>query len=286
MGKIFEGVGCALITPMNKDESINYDAFIELLKNVNNDVNAVFVHGTTGEGSSLTDDEKVELLNLCDEYLNSSIKIVASISENVTSKAIKEMRYLENWATRIDGHLVLTPFYNKCSQEGLRQHFSNILNATEKSVILYHVPSRTNVDITIETMRELKKFKNLAGIKYADRELLMISQLSNEFKDEDFGIYCGDDDLFLPMLENGAHGVISAAANVYHQEFKEIYEQFVQTKNSPTFFENLTKYQGLYKDVNPIGVKYLFCLKNNFDANYRLPLCQPSEEYKAYLGSL
>ncbi len=277
---MFKGSGVALVTPFTKENNINYTKLEELINmHIQNKTDAIIVCGTTGESSTLSNDEKKELINFSVKIANGKIPIIAGTGSNNTKIAIEMTKYAKKVGA--NGALVVTPYYNKCNMEGLYEHYLEIANAvSDFPIILYNVPSRTGVNISVDTIKKLSKIKNIVGLKEASPDISRIINIRN-IVDENFLIYSGNDDLILPILSVGGSGVISVLANILPNEVHDIcYEYF--DGNSKTsknlFFKIFDLAQKLFIDVNPIMIKECMNILEYDVGKTRLPLTSTSKE--------
>ena len=269
---VFRGVGTAIVTPMNAN-GVDYDAFERLIEwQIAEGVNALVVAGTTGEGSTLTDDEHKEVLRFSVEKVNGRVPIVAGTGSNDTAYAIALTKY----ACEIgcDAMLLVTPYYNKATQRGLIESFRAIADASTKPCILYNVPSRTGCNLTPASCAILAEHPNIVGIKEASGNISQVAEIAALTKGE-FDIYSGNDDQIVPMMSLGAQGVISVLSNILPNETHQMcYEYF--EGNCQKAMEMQIRYSGLIEalfcDVNPTPVKQAMNLIGMEVGPCRLPL--------------
>ncbi len=270
---IFKGSGVAITTPFKEDGSINFNALknhIEFL--IKNETDAIIVAGTTGEGATLSEQEHLEVVKYTVNMVNKRIPVIAGTGSNNTAKA----RALTEACTKlgVDGFLVVTPYYNKGTQQGLIEHFATISNVTTLPIILYNVPSRTNVNIEPETIFELSKVENIIGIKEASGDLSQVIKIKKLCGDE-FYIYSGNDDQIIPILSLGGDGVITVLGNILPKETHDIVYKYLNGDRKESLqlqLKYLDLINLLFVEVNPIPVKSALNLMN-FEAGYlRLPL--------------
>lgn len=208
----FTGCGTALITPFKQDLSVDYDAFRALVKGqINAGINFLVPLGTTGETPCLEEDEKIELLRITNEEAKGQVPVVVGAGMNSTLHTIKNMEMLAKVGT--DAFLVVTPYYNKPTQEGMYNHFKAIAASTDKPVILYNVPGRTGVNMSAQTCLKLAEISNIIGTKEASGNYAQISGIIKNAP-EDFIVLSGNDDEVLSLMATGADGVISVASNI------------------------------------------------------------------------
>ena len=209
---IFTGAGVAIVTPMHDDGSVNYAALGELIEmQIAGGTDAIIICGTTGESSTLTDDEHRECIRYTIEKVNKRIPVIAGTGSNDTAYAIELSKDAE--AMGADGLLVVTPYYNKTSQRGLVAHYTAIADAVNIPIILYNVPSRTGVNISLDTYKILAEHKNIAAAKEASGNISAIAKLIAECGDK-LDVYSGNDDQIVPIMALGGKGVISVLSNV------------------------------------------------------------------------
>ncbi|SDG21511.1 4-hydroxy-tetrahydrodipicolinate synthase [Marvinbryantia formatexigens] len=271
---IFKGVGTAMITPMHEDGSINYPMFRELLNmQVSNHADAVIIAGTTGEGSTLTDEEHIELVRYAVKEINGQIPVIAGAGSNNTAHAVRLSRECERAGA--DGLLHVTPYYNKASQEGLYLHFKACAEATSLPVILYNVPSRTGVNIYPATYKRLSAIDNIVACKEASGNFSQIAKIAALCKD-DLTIYSGNDDQITSALALGGKGVISVLANICPKETHDICQSYFDgnsERSDSLQLKYLNLIEALFLDVNPIPVKQAMRVMGYEVGHCRLPLC-------------
>ncbi len=253
---IFKGCGTAIATPF-KDGTVNLDEFKRLVKfQIENKADSIIVCGTTGESPTLSVDEKIELIKCAVEVSNKKIPIIAGTGSNDTKKAIEMSKIAEDLGA--DGLLVVTPYYNKCTQNGLIEYYKSIAKSVSIPIIMYNVPSRTGVNITPETCYELSKIPNIVAIKEASGNISQVAKIASLCKNN-LQIYSGNDDQILPVLSLGGIGVISVLANikpnVVHKMCYDYFEGNTQSA-SKIQLENLSLINTLFDEVNPIPIKY------------------------------
>lgn len=271
---IFKGAGTALVTPMHEDGSINYQTFRELLQmQVANKADAVVIAGTTGEGSTLSDDEHIELVEFAVKEINGKIPVIAGAGSNNTAHAIWLSRECEQVGA--DALLHVTPYYNKTSQQGLYLHFKTCAEATGLPIILYNVPSRTGVNIFPATYKRLSEIDNIVACKEASGNFSQIAKIAALCK-EDLSIYSGNDDQITSALAIGGKGVISVLSNICPKETHDICQFYFDgnTEESDNLqLQYLDLIEALFLDVNPIPVKQAMRAMGYAVGPCRLPLC-------------
>ena len=272
---IFTGAGVAIVTPMNADGSINFDKLGELIEwQIAEGTDAIIICGTTGESSTMGDDEHVEAIRYAIEKVNHRIPVIAGTGSNHTEYAVGLSKKAEELGA--DAVLLVTPYYNKTSQKGLIVHYTTIANAINIPIILYNVPSRTGVNITPETLKELSKVKNIVAVKEASGNISQIARVAALCGDE-LDIYSGNDDQIVPIMALGGKGVISVLSNVMPKETHEITQLCLENKYPEANAKmnkllDLANSNGLFCDVNPIPVKEALNLMGWDVGECRLPL--------------
>jgi 4-hydroxy-tetrahydrodipicolinate synthase len=274
--KKFTGTGVALVTPFHQDGSIDFASLKKLLVHTSAGVDYFVVLGTTGESATLTKEEKKEVLQFVLKNNPKKLPLVYGIGGNHTASVLEE---IENTNFKgVSALLSVSPYYNKPSQEGIRQHFKKIADTSPLPVILYNVPSRTSSNLTAETTLKLAQHKNIIGIKEASGSLEQCMKIAKS-KTKDFLLISGDDLFTLPLYSIGGVGVISVLANAFPTRFKKI-TQYAKEENygrAATETLQLLEINGpMYEEGNPTGVKYLLSLMKICKPHVRLPLAEPS----------
>ena len=280
---LFIGCGTAIATPFCKS-GINFDEFKKLIEfQIREGIDSIIVCGTTGESATMTTEEKKQAIKFAVEVANKKVPIIAGTGGNNTASSIEMSQYAESVGA--DGLLLVTPYYNKCTQEGLIKHYEAIAKSVSIPIIVYSVKSRTGVNIEPSTCLELSKISNIVGIKEASGDLSQVAKIANLCKDNLY-IYSGNDDQTLPILSLGGIGVISVLSNVAPKYTHDIVENFLNGKT-----EIATKMQldaiplinSLFSEVNPIPVKAALNLIGYNYGTPRLPLTKMSEEKEKIL---
>ena len=278
--EIFKGVGTAIVTPFT-DDDVNYDEFGRLLENqINAGVSAVIVCGTTGESATMSEEEKKKLIKYAIDKTANRIKVIIGTGSNNTISAIKMSQYAEKMGA--DGLLLVTPYYNKTTQEGLIAHYKAIADSVSLPIILYNVPSRTGVNILPETCQKLAKIDNITGIKEASGDISQVAKIASLCGD-DFAIYSGNDDQVIPILSLGGKGVISVLSNVMPEYTVEMLDSFWKgdyEKAGKMQVEAIEMIDALFCEVNPIPVKYVLNQMGYDFGKPRLPLVELSSKGK------
>lgn len=288
---MFRGSAVAIVTPFNHDKSINYKSFEKLLEfHLINDTDAIVVCGTTGESSTLTDEEKLAMIEFSAKKIDGKIPVIAGTGSNNTMHAKNLTLQAKNCGA--DAALVVTPYYNKTTQNGIVEHYKEISKA-DLPIIIYNVPSRTGLNILPDTYNDLLQIKNVIGVKEASANISQIMQIKynvNKFIDENknnFYIYSGNDDQIVPTLSLGGDGVISVLANIFPKQVHQICEKYFSKDIESSLelqLEFLPLINDLFCEVNPIPIKYAMN-KMGFDVGeYRLPLTKISNENEKRLN--
>ncbi len=281
---IFTGAGVAIVTPMNPDGSVNYAALGELIEmQIAGSTDAIIICGTTGESSTLTDEEHRECIRYTVEKVNKRVPVIAGTGSNDTAYAIELSKEAEKMGA--DGLLLVTPYYNKTSQRGLIAHYTAIADAVNIPIILYNVPSRTGVNIAIDTYKTLAEHKNIVAAKEASGNISAIAKLIAECGDK-LDVYSGNDDQIVPIMALGGKGVISVLSNVAPKQTHNI-AQLCLDNNCAEAAKLAARYlklaNSLFIDVNPIPVKEALNMMGVNAGPCRLPLYEMEEAKKETL---
>ncbi|MBQ9208850.1 MAG: 4-hydroxy-tetrahydrodipicolinate synthase [Oscillospiraceae bacterium] len=278
---IFTGAGVAIVTPMNADGSVNYEALGDLIEiQIKGKTDAIIICGTTGESSTLTDEEHRECIRYTIEKVNHRIPVIAGTGSNDTAYAIELSKEADSMGA--DGLLLVSPYYNKASQKGLIAHYTAIADAVNIPCILYNVPSRTGCNILPETMKVLGQHKNIAAVKEASGNISQIAKIFAECGDL-IDVYSGNDDQIVPIMSLGGKGVISVLSNVAPEIAHNI-AQLCLDNNFPEAAAMAARYlrlcNALFCDVNPIPVKEALNMMGFPAGPCRLPLCETEDSKK------
>lgn len=282
---IFTGAGVAIVTPMYQDGTVNYDKLDELIEfQIANHTDSIIITGTTGEASTLSEEEHVECIRFAVEKVAKRIPVIAGTGSNCTETAI----YLTKEAEKAgaDGALVVTPYYNKATQKGLVQHFGMIAQNTSLPLILYSVQSRTGVNILPQTVAELRSVhENVVAVKEASGNISQVADIM-QMTQGDIDVYSGNDDQIVPILSLGGKGVISVLSNVCPQETHDIVARFLDgdvAGSRELQLKSLPLVHALFCEVNPIPVKTAMNLMGMEVGPLRLPMTPMEEANKARL---
>ena len=277
---IFQGCGTAIVTPFTED-GVNFEEFKKLIEfQIENEVEAIIVCGTTGEASTMTTDEKKETIKFAIDIVAGRTKVVVGTGSNNTRAAVEMSKFAEEAGA--DGILVVTPYYNKTTQQGLIAHYSEIAKAVKLPIIMYSVPGRTGVNILPETCKELSKIENIVAIKEASGNISQVAKIASLCGD-DLAIYSGNDDQIIPVLSLGGKGVISVLSNIMpkytHDMTKKYFEGNVEEATKMQL-DVIDLIDALFVEVNPIPVKHALNLMGFNFGKPRLPLIEMSEKNK------
>lgn len=270
---LFTGAGVAIVTPFNKDGSINYEMLENLIDyQIENSTDAIIICGTTGESPSLDHEEHSNAIKRCVEHVAGRVPVIAGTGSNDTAYAVKLSNSAEE--AGVDGLLMVTPYYNKTSQAGLIDHYNYIADRVSTPIIIYNVPSRTGVNIKPETYLELSKHKNIIAAKEANGDISSVAQ-TRRLCGDNLSIYSGNDDQITAFMSLGAKGVISVLSNIVPQVAHDIVYKYLEgdVKGSAALqLEYLDLCNSLFSDVNPIPVKEALNMIGTNVGNCRLPL--------------
>lgn len=282
---IFKGAGVALVTPYNEDESINYEALGELVEEqIKGHTDAIIVCGTTGEPATMTDEERTSCMEFVVKKVAGRIPVIAGTGCNCTRNAIALSKKAE--AIGVDGLLVVTPYYNKATQDGLYEHYKAIAASTKLPIIMYNVPSRTGCNIMPQTAARLgKECENIVGIKEASGNISQVAELAALTKGH-LDIYSGNDDEVIPILSLGGIGVISVLSNVAPQQTHDMVMEYLDGDREKALqlqLSFLPLIHALFCEVNPIPVKAALNMLGKNAGVVRLPLTNLSKKNRPQL---
>lgn len=275
---VFNGSAVALVTPMNDDGSVNYDALKRLIAfHLDNKTDAIVAAGTTGESATLTDEEHLKVIAFCVKQAGGKIPVIAGAGSNNTAHAVFLSKQAE--ACGADALLHVTPYYNKASQKGLYLHFKACADAVKRPVILYNVPTRTSVNILPETYQRLSEIPNIVAVKEASGNFSQMAKIASLCGDN-LAIYSGNDDQITSALALGAKGVISVLANLAPEQTHEICQSYFDgdsARSDTLQLQYLELIENLFSDVNPIPAKQALNFMGFGVGRCRLPLCDMDE---------
>lgn len=284
MTPLFIGSGVALVTPFDKDGKINFNLFKKLIENqIANNTDAVVVCGTTGEGSTLTVEERLELFSFASKTINNRVPLICGTGSNSTSFTLDVAKRAEECG--IDAHLMVTPYYNKTSQSGLVEHYFTLADKLQKPIIVYNVPSRTGMNIKPETYKKLSEHSNIIGVKEADTCIPKLIK-SIVLCEDKLDFYCGNDDLISVCTSFGFKGVVSVLANImpkYTHDMAMLGVNGKCEKCSKMQKNVMELVESLFIDVNPIPIKAAMKIAGIDAGSCRLPLSELSDDCKKIL---
>lgn len=282
---IFTGAGVAIITPFNEDGSVNYEEFGRIIDDqINGGSDAIIVCGTTGESSTMDHDEHIEVIKYCVEKVAGRVPVIAGSGSNCTREAINISKRAEEVGA--NGLLCVTPYYNKCTQEGLYQYYKAISDAVNIPIIMYNIPGRTGTTIQPETaVRIAKEVKNVVAIKEASGNISAVAKLA-ALADGCIDIYSGNDDQVLPILSLGGKGVISVWSHVAPKKVHDMVYAYLNGDTATATklqLEAIDVIGALFCEVNPIPVKAAMNMLGYKAGPVRAPLTELSDAHKELL---
>jgi len=282
---VFTGAGTAIITPFKNGE-IDYENYYKLIEfQIENKIDAIIVCGTTGEASTLSDDEHKKMIDVTAEKVNGRVKVIAGAGSNDTAYAVEMSKYCEK--AGVDGILHVTPYYNKTTQKGLVRHFSDIADSVNTPVILYNVPSRTNLSITAQTYYELSKHENIVATKEAGN--ISLAAQTRALCGDDLAIYSGEDANNVPILSLGGIGVISVLSNLVPRDVHDICELYFKgevKKSAELHIKYIDLIDALFCETSPVPVKTAMAEMKLDKGELRLPLVEMDEKNFFSLASV
>jgi 4-hydroxy-tetrahydrodipicolinate synthase len=274
---VFEGAGVAIVTPFYDDGGINFDELKRLIEfQIEQKIDSIVICGSTGEAATMTEEEHVAAIKFAVDTVAGRVPVIAGTGSNDTAFGVELTK--KAYELGADAALLVTPYYNKCTQEGLFRHYAKIAEAVpELPIILYNVPSRTNVNIGPELLKRLSVYENIIGVKECN--FGQVPEIYSLCGDR-YALYSGEDGLAVPMLSLGAKGVISVVANVLPNETSKMIHDYLNgdiesAKNTQIRFIPLVK--AMFCEVNPIPVKEAMNILGWNAGNCRLPLCEMSK---------
>lgn len=277
----------AMITPFTRDGEIDWPQVANLVEHlIRTGTETLVVAGTTGESPTLRHEEKLELFRRVTRQADGRVKVIAGTGSNNTEASIRLTKEAEE--AGVDGIMLVGPYYNKPSQEGLFRHFQAIAEATSLPVMLYNVPGRTGMNISVDTMVRLTELDNVVAIKEASGNLTQVTELVSRVP-EKVAVYSGDDKLLLPILAVGGVGVVSVASHLVGPQLKEMMDAFFSgdvTRAARLHQRYSPLFEGLFITSNPVPVKYAVHLKGLCEPTVRLPLVPPTEEERRHIENL
>lgn len=284
--ELFTGSGVALVTPFDENGDVNYSRLREILEfHVINHTDAIIVTGTTGEGSTLSDEEKISVIEFTVDIINNRIPVIAGTGSNDTRHAVEFSKRVEKLG--VDGLLVVTPYYNKGNENGIYEHYKAIAEGVKIPVILYNVPSRTGVNLSIPLLKRLAQIENITALKEASGNISYVAEVAREVPELD--IYSGNDDMVVPVLSLGGKGVISVSANIIPDISHDMTVSFLKgdvkkARELQLKYNDLVN--ALFLETNPVPVKEAMNFLGYEVGNCRLPLGAMNESNRARLTDI
>lgn len=276
---LFKGSGVAIVTPFDEKDGVNFEKLRELLEwHIENDTDAIIICGTTGEASTMSEKEKKDTIKFTVDVVNKRIPVIAGTGTNNTKASVDMSIWAES--VGVDGLLVITPYYNKTSQQGLVEHFKAIANSVKIPLILYNVPGRTGMNLLPATLLKLKDVNNIAAVKEASGNISQIANIKALCGDR-FDIYSGNDDQVIPILSLGGSGVISVLANIIPKDVHNMCHLYFEGKTKEALdiqLKTLALNNAVFIETNPIPIKTAMNIMNMNVGNLRLPLFRMGEE--------
>lgn len=283
----FGRVLTAMVTPFDKQGDVDYDTMTRLIEHLlNNGTEGLIITGTTGESPTLNDEEKISIYKHVVKIVNERIPVIAGTGTYNTLHSIELTKEAEH--AGVDGIMLVTPYYNKPNQHGLYEHFATIAKATKLPIMLYDIPSRSGINLETETVVELSHIPNIVSLKDASGNLSHTATVIHSTSDE-FTVYSGDDEMTLPILSIGGHGVVSVASHIIGREISEMIEAFItgDVEVAAQMHRSLLPVMtGLFLAPSPVPVKTALNIKGVHVGGVRQPLLQLSEVEKQQLKQL
>ena len=283
--KKFQGVYTAIVTPFNPDETIDYASYEKLInEQIESGVAGIVVCGTTGESPTLSGSEQKELIKYTVEKVNKKVQVIAGTGSNNTSHAIEMTKYAES--VGVDCALVVNPYYNKPTQEGLYRHFKAVANSVGMSIMVYNIKGRTGVNVETDTLLRLtNECDNIDSVKEASGDIDQMKEVIEKTNDN-FSVLSGDDGITLDLIKEGGDGVVSVASNILPKEMVELVKyalngEFEKAKNVNDKLNDFFEVE--FIETNPIPIKAALSLAGKIQEVYRLPMCELSSDSKEEL---
>ncbi len=290
--KRFEGVYTALVTPFNKDSSVDEEALRKLVDfQIEEGITGILPMGTTGESPTVTHEENLEVIKIVIEQAKGRVPVIAGTGSNSTSEAKDMTKKAQELGA--DASLQVTPYYNKPNQEGLYRHFTEIADSIDIPLIIYNIPGRTGRNIELETMMKLAAHPNITAVKEASGDIQQIMETIDK-KPEDFTVLSGDDNLAFPVTALGGSGVVSVASNIIPGRMVQMITDALRGNIAGArqeHYRHMSLFKALLKlDTNPIPIKYALAAKKMIQEYYRLPMCPLNKDkrkvFKKILSAL
>ena len=277
----------ALVTPFHEDGSVNFDQLRQWVEwHIENKTDAILTLGTTGESSTMSHEEDDDVLRCVVETAAGRVPVIAGTGSNSTQTMLEKSQRAQ--ALGADGLLLISPYYNKANTEGMYRHFATVVDAVDIPAILYNVPGRTGCSIAVSVVERLASHPNVAGIKEASGDMSYAMKIAHCVSDS-FALWCGNDDITLPLLSIGGSGVISVWANIMPRQCHDMVMNYLEG-NRQAAIDTAVKYldlmNGLFMEVNPIPVKTAMNMMGMNAGSFRLPLCEMTQEHQAQMRAL
>lgn len=271
---LFKGAGTALVTPFS-DGKVDYGSLSGLLNwQVSQGIDAIVSCGTTGEASTLNDEEHIDIVRFTVDKVKKKVPVIAGAGSNDTKHALEMSQALEQAGA--DGLLLVTPYYNKCTQKGLIKHYEKIADSVNIPILLYSVPGRTGVNISPSSIGYLSGHPRIAGVKEASGNMSQVVEIARYVSD-DFALYSGNDDMIVPLLSVGGSGAISTVSNVIPRDVSLMVHHYLRGdvgKSKTMQLAMKPLIDAMFLEVNPIPVKAALSMMEKIKPEYRLPLCE------------
>jgi len=281
---VFTGAAVAIITPFNEDGSVNYDCFGKIIEDqIAGSTDAIVVCGTTGESATMPDEEHLEVIEYCVKKVAGRVPVIAGTGTNDTAHCIRLSQGAEKLG--VDALLLVTPYYNKTTQRGLIAHYTKVAQSVSLPIILYNVPSRTGLNITPETLKELSKVENIVAVKEASGNISQVAKIA-QLCGDDMTIYSGNDDQIIPILSLGGKGVISVLSNVAPKQTHDMIASYLDGDVKTALklqLDAIELVDALFIEVNPIPAKAAMNMLGYDAGPLRMPLCEISDSNKEIL---
>lgn len=270
---MLKGAITALITPFKNGE-VDYDAYTELLRfQIKKGINGLVPLGTTGEAPTVTDEERVKMIRITVKEAKGKVPVIVGTGSNSTKKTIEETRIAKDMGA--DYALIVTPYYNKPTQEGIYQHFKAVAEAVDIPIIVYNIQGRAGVNIETATLKRMSAIKNIVGVKEASGNIMQMMEVVRQLP-KDFSVLSGDDGMTIPLMSIGGHGVISVASNIVPDKVALMVKHAAAgefDKAMRLHYELLELFNVQFCETNPIPIKYAASLMGICREEYRLPMC-------------
>jgi len=280
---IFKGAGVALSTPLT-DNGVNFSAYEALIEyQIDNDIDCLLTMGTTGEPSTMTAEERRDAIRFTVKQANGRVPVMAGAGCNSTTSVVEMTKVVTDLGA--DAVLVVTPYYNKCTQDGLIKHYETVAAATHLPIVIYNVPSRTGVNVLPKTLKKLSDIENIVAVKEASGCITQIAEIAATCKGK-IDIYSGNDDHIVPILSLGGIGVISVTANIAPKDTHDMVTSFLNGDAKTAMdlqHKQFDLYRACFNEVNPIPVKAGLKMLGFDMGTPRLPLTEASHETKAMM---